>query len=188
MIVFFILAILLLCICINDFLYFRIENEYVIALITLYIIHLSLNVQQISILQHLSFAVLAFITCVILNYFDLMGGGDAKLIFPLALFAGDNIMNFLLYVSLAGLFLAAIYAFLGEKIELATKNVTTKINNINQNSKLRKIFLLSSTQYNLEKQSITNTNTVMMKEIPYGIALSVGNFLAIIDQYCYMVK
>ena len=140
------LSILFLIVCVNDFLFFRIEDSLSISLVVLYTIaYLSGDVNA-SIFQALSIASLCFVVSVILNHFDLLGGGDVKLLFGIGLFIAEDPMLFMICLSGFSLIIAAIYMTCSKAMErhrqrlsqLGTRNIQTLSPEPNQSCNKRK--------------------------------------------------
>ncbi|MBR1734492.1 MAG: prepilin peptidase [Alphaproteobacteria bacterium] len=186
MVVWFLFGIILLLIAINDFLFFRIEDEPVFALFGLYVIAcLFRELGNEDWIFTVSVAVIIFVITLILNRFDMIGGGDVKLLFPLILFSESKLYVFLMAVSVAGIVLALVYVLFSKRIFELRKKIIQKLMIIRK--KRKKIFLLNIVLLSLSR--ITNRAAVLnynvtniwQQEIPYGIALSYGGFCVILE-------
>jgi Flp pilus assembly protein protease CpaA len=86
---------------VNDFLFFRIENESVQCILLLYIISCVFGISGGNFIFSLTIAICVFAITWGLNQHDMIGGGDVKLLFPLILFAENNLCSFLIGVSIS---------------------------------------------------------------------------------------
>jgi Flp pilus assembly protein protease CpaA len=187
-IIFGLFGLILVLVCINDFLFFRIENELIIALLLLYVISCLCGTSGENIAVGATTAIIVFLITLGLNRCNLIGGGDVKLLFPLLLFSENSLSSFFLAISIAGLALCVVYIFYGRKIFLFRKRFVTNLlqqkkRNHNKNGDyILNIALLSLRRITINsvalKQGITN---VLKQEIPYGIALSFGGFYMIFE-------
>ena len=103
MVVWLVFGTILLIISINDFLFFRIENEYVIFLLCLYLISYISGISGSNFLNALKVFALVFAVTCFFNRYNMIGGGDIKLLFPMLLFAEDNVQAFLIGISIGGI-------------------------------------------------------------------------------------
>lgn len=190
MIVWSIFLILMLIIGINDFLFFRIEDENVLALIFLYAISCFLGISGNNLLMSLSVASGVFVLAFIMNQFNLIGGGDVKFLFPLVLFSENNLAELLLSVSISGLILALIYLFAREKVDKLRKIIIEKIPR--NKMRLLNITLLSLNRIEMsrlvddknasaKKRRVLSFKSLMKQEIPYGVALSCGGIYVVFE-------
>lgn len=178
-------CIILIIISVNDFLFFRIENEYVLSLIALYGIAYLLKISGHNFAESAIIATVTFAISVILNHFNLIGGGDVKLLFPLILFADYNIITFVIGMSISGLILSVIYFFIGRNILFLRKKIMSNIDALYKNcnnSVLLNIALLSFHRIDPEEVELSQrVFNSMRQEIPYGIALSCGGLCVMIE-------
>ncbi|MDR1334091.1 MAG: hypothetical protein LBJ71_02640, partial [Holosporaceae bacterium] len=72
-------GIILLIISIGDFLFFRIEDEYIIALVVLYAISYVSGVLGGNFTYGLMIATITFFVTLVMNHLGLIGGGDVKM-------------------------------------------------------------------------------------------------------------
>ena len=183
MILWCLFAVLLLLISINDFLFFRIEDEYIITLFLFYIIFCFLGVLGQHFLESCGIAILLFATTVLMNRYGAMGGGDVKLIVPLILLAENNLMTFFTGTCISSLILSICYLLFYSRIFLVRKTIITYLflKFKNKNSFLN-ILLLSFNRINkkivAKKAFIDNA---WKQEIPFGIALSGGGLYVIFE-------
>ena len=191
MIIWGIFSVLLLIISLNDFLFFRIEDENILCLIALYIVSCLFGITGNNILMDLFSASIAFSVAFVMNQLNWIGGGDVKLLFPLVLFAGGNLSCFILGISVAGLILAIIYLIIPHKINLLRKYIIQKLQKSTKNknkSRMLSIVLLSLSR--MKKSEFVNgritarslsVKSLMKQEIPYGIALSCGGLCVMLE-------
>jgi Flp pilus assembly protein protease CpaA len=171
----------------GDFLFFRIENEYVLSLMILYAISCVCGISGGNFFFALQVAGATFIVTFILNRFDLIGGGDVKLLFPMILLSENNMSDFWLGTSVSGLALALIYLFWGPRILSVRKKITkhlalfskkrNKFNFLN-------IALLSLSRIDKRAVGLNPRGfNAMKQEIPYGIAISCGGFYVVFESF-----
>ncbi len=173
----------MLIIAFNDFMFFRIENEYVLFLLLLYSVSYCFGVSGQNLSQAVQMAGISFVICFVLNQFDLIGGGDVKLLVPLILFAENDIFNFILGTSIGGLVVAIIYMFFDKRVISVRKKLFSKfLEWKRENFKFLRFVLLSL--YKIKASSVRferNDAGVLKQEMPYGLALSCGGFFVIFD-------
>ena len=185
-----IFGIVLLIISINDFLFFRIEDEPVLFLLALYAISCILGVSGSNFLFGLFVACGIFVLTWILNRYDLIGGGDVKLLFPLLLFSENNFSAFIMGVSISGIILSLIYVIFGRHIFFLRRRIITYLYIFCRRKKkisplcdsLLSIVLLSFSRITKKAVSLKQCTVSKLKqEIPYGVALSCGGFYVIVE-------
>lgn len=178
-------GILLIIVSLNDFLFYRIEDEVVLSLIGLYILSCILGVSGGNFLSGLYMAITGFIVTLIMNRFNLIGGGDVKLLFPLLLFSEKYFNEFLIGVSLGGVVLALAYIFMGQKICDFRKKTIKKLQQITKKhnkTHILNLVLLSLSRIDNEEVALTyKIKNVWRQEIPYGLALSCGAFYVVFE-------
>lgn len=180
-IILLILSIILLLISIGDFLYFRIENSFIIAILVIYVIGCVTGITGNNILFGFIVSIICFIVGAILNYNNLLGGGDVKLIFALALFSEQYAIDMLFAVSVSGFVLALVYMIFNKKIHRLRYRMIHKIAHLKNNKLLVKILLPSAFKSeNLENEFKESKQDILQQQIPYGIALCVGGFAFIL--------
>lgn len=179
------LGIVLVIVSLNDFLFYRIEDETIWALLGLYALSCVLGVSGHNFLNGLYIAVGSFIITLIMNRFDLIGGGDVKLIFPLLLFAESSFDAFLWGVSVGGVLLSLIYILSGRIVSDFRKKIVKKLLKIRRNHKKNpflNLVLLSLSRIDHGSAVLMyNSKSVWRQEIPYGVALSCGAFCVIFE-------
>ena len=177
--------IILILISLNDFLFFRIENEYVLALLILYILSYICGTSGSNIIESIAVAIGATVVSIILNHYNLLGGGDVKLLFPLILFAENNFFAFVCGTSVGGLILATVYFFAGRKLFFFRRKIIISLNNLYKNR--NKSVLLNFTLLSLNRMKVKDIEldqtlfNSIRQEIPYGIALSCGGFCVVVE-------
>lgn len=180
-----IFGIILVIVSINDFLFFRIENEYVLALMLLYIVGCLSGVLGHNVLYGVVSASIVFAACFVMNQYGLIGGGDVKLFVPLLLFAEDNIASFFLGMSIGGLILGVVYYVAHRKIFFFRRKVVLVLCLLKKNRKKMKLLnfvLLSLSRINRKAVAFSRyRGDAMKQEIPYGIALACGGFSLLLD-------
>lgn len=179
------LGIALLVVSINDFLFFRIENEVVIFLFGLYAVSCISGVSGSNFIFGFSIATVTFAITCILNRLNMMGGGDVKLLFPLLLFMESDVYQFAIGVSIAGILLSIIYVLFVKKVFFFRRRIVTWLC-IFQKEKnafgFLRIILPSLCKISRKIVSLNKCPTnALRQEIPYGIALSGGVFYVIAE-------
>lgn len=178
-------GIILLIISVSDFLFFRIENEYIIALIVLYVISCISNISGSNFSGGLMVATMIFAITLFLNYFNLIGGGDVKLLVPVILFAENNLSIFLIGLSAGGLFLAIIYFFFSRQIFFVRRKIISSLYIFSRKrgkSHLLSFVLPSLSRIDKRVVSLRKyTFNTMKQEIPYGVAIAFGGFCVIFE-------
>jgi Flp pilus assembly protein protease CpaA len=184
--VWLVFGVVLLIISANDFLFFRIENEYTLFLLSLYLLSCALGISGNNFWNALEVFIAIFAITLIFNRYNLIGGGDVKLLCPLLLFSENNAQEFLLGVSIGGLVLSCFYLALGQRIFFWRRTIVISLYISNKNrhkSFFLNIVLLSLSRIDKRmvalKRCITGT---MKQEIPYGVALSCGGFYVMIER------
>lgn len=185
MIIAVLFGVLLLIISINDFLFFRIENEYVLALMILYIISCLCGESGQNMLSGLSTASVVFIICFFLNQRGLIGGGDVKLLVPLLLFAENNAVSFLYGTSIGGFFLGLAYVIAFRKIFFLRRKIVLSLCFFKKNhrkSRLLSFVLLSLDRISRKAVAFSRyKGNALKQEIPYGVALACGGVSLLLD-------
>ena len=185
MVIWILFGLILLIIAINDFLFFRIEDEPVISLCVLYAISCIFGVSGHNFFEGFSIALAIFAITLVLNHYDMIGGGDVKFLFPLILFAEDNLDIFLIGVSVAGIVLAVIYMLFGRYIFAFRRKIVLKLLTVRKSKKKNaflNIALLSLSRITNRTAALTyRVTSVWRQEIPYGVALSYGGFCVILE-------
>lgn len=180
-------SILFLIVCINDFLFFRIEDSLSVSLVVLYAItYISGDINS-SILQALSIASLCFAISVVLNHFDLLGGGDVKLLFGIGLFISDSPISFMICLSVFSLIIAAIYITCSTNIELIRQRLSKTVFHLKdtyKNQMVKYLYMaIFPSAYKVteeELSEIKQSDSVIKQEIPYGVILSLSTISSII--------
>ena len=107
-----------------DVLKFRIPNVIVVALPLLFLLAALFKAGDVAWLSHLGAGAIVLVCAALLFHFNLLGGGDAKLLASLSIWAGlDSLMSFLIAVSLLGGILALVL--------LAVRPLCARIGNVN---------------------------------------------------------
>jgi Flp pilus assembly protein protease CpaA len=151
----------------------------------LYVISYAIGVSGSRFVFGLSISVIVFAITLILNRYSLIGGGDVKLLFPLLLFAENNMYAFMIAVSVSGIVLSCIYIIFGKYIFFLRKKIITYLIKLNKTKKkfpLLNITLLSLGR--ISKRAVLikqRTISTLKQEIPYGVALSCGGFYVIME-------
>ena len=183
MIIAILFGIILAIISVNDFLFFRIEKEYVLSLMILYIISCLFGFSGQHILYGLTVATVVFAICFVLNQYGMIGGGDVKLLVPLLLFAEDNAIDFFVGMSIGGFFLGLTYFIAFRKIFFLRRKIVLTLYVLKKRHKnfmLLNFVLLSLNRISRKSVAFRRYNSNALKqEIPYGIALACGGFFLI---------
>ena len=181
------LSILFLIVCINDFLFFRIEDSLSVSLVVLYTIAYISGDVSASIFQALSIASLCFVVSVILNHFDLLGGGDVKLLFGIGLFIAEDPMSFMICLSGFSLIIAAIYMTCSKAMELHRQRLSQLVLHLKDKyeDKLLRYLCMAifPSAYKVtseELSEIKQSDSLIKQEIPYGIILSLSTISSIL--------
>ncbi|MDR0580742.1 MAG: prepilin peptidase [Holosporaceae bacterium] len=178
-------GILLLIISVGDFLFFRIENEYVLALMVLYIISCISGISGNNFCNGLTTAIVIFAVTFGLNRFNLIGGGDVKLLFPLILFSESNLSTFLIGISIGSVVLAIAYLLFSRQIFFMRRKIVGSlyIFSKKQNKpRLLNFALLSLSRIDKRIVALRKyTFNAVKREIPYGVAISFGGFCVIYE-------
>ena len=173
----------LIVIALNDFIFFRIENEYVLFLFFLYAVSCIFGVSGQNFAEAFGIACITFAICFVLNQFNLIGGGDVKLLMPLMLFAENNIIEFIWGTAIGGLVLALVYIFCGKKLALLRKRLFIIFSMIKK-KKFRFLRFVLLSLYKIKTRSVkfeVGDTGILKQEVPYGVALSCGGFFVIFD-------
>lgn len=185
MVVWGLLAVILLLISVNDFLFFRIEDEYNAAMCVLYITACIFGISGKNFLIGFATAVVVFFITLAMNHRDMIGGGDVKMLFPMILFAENNLYTFALNVSVAGVFVSLAYILFGKHIYGYRRKIVLSLMKFRKNNKknrLLNIALLSLGRITNRTSALTyRVENVWRQEVPYGIALSYGGFCVILE-------
>lgn len=183
-IIFFILALTLFAIiCVNDFLFFRIEDSVVIGAILYYLLLFVTGRTDCSIYYSLSAASLFFVTSAALNYFNLIGGGDVKLLFAIGLLVPSSLFEFFCALSVMSLGMVFVYSTFNKQIFKSRAFLAIKVFRL-KNSFLKQIFFPSAYKITrkelLEEVSLEKMNSsILRREIPYGVILSISSIVSI---------
>lgn len=101
--------VLLLGAAVSDLVRFRIPNAIVVALPILFIAAALLAPGKVAWLSHFGAGLLVLVVCAFMFHFNLMGGGDAKLLAALAVWTGfATLLEFIIVVSVLGGILALV--------------------------------------------------------------------------------
>jgi Flp pilus assembly protein protease CpaA len=180
-------GVILLIICVGDFLFFRIENEYVLALMVLYLISCVGGISGGNFSHGLAMAIITFLITLLLNYFHLIGGGDVKLLFPVILFSENDLSAFLWGLSIGGAFLAFVYLFFSRQIFFIRRNLIRFLYILNKKqnkSRLLSFALLSLSRIDKKIVALRKYRfSAMRQEVPYGIAIACGGFCVIVENF-----
>lgn len=181
--IWFCFAVVLIVIALNDFMFFRIENEYVLFLFLLYAVSYCFGVSGQNFVEAVWIACIIFAICFVLNQFNFIGGGDVKLLVPLILFAENNIFEFIWGTAVGGLILALAYIFCRKKVSDLRRKMFI-IFSIWKKKKFRFLRFVLLSSYKIKASSVkfeVNNTDVLRQEVPYGVALSCGGFFVIFD-------
>jgi Flp pilus assembly protein protease CpaA len=128
-----------------------------------------------------------FFITLILNRFDLIGGGDVKLLFPVIMLSENNLSSFLIGISVGGMVLASVYLLFGRQIFFIRRKLVCLLYILRKKqnkSKLLNFALLSLSRIDKRIVALRKcTSNVMRQEIPYGIAISCGGFYVIFENF-----
>lgn len=174
---------LLLIVGVNDFLFFRIENEYVVALLFLYIVACIFGLAGSNFFEACLITTAIFCISFVLNQFNLIGGGDVKLLVPLILFTENNWLGFVFATAISGSIVSLLYVIFQKQIFNLRKSINEELFKIKKkkfrilNITLLSLYRISKKSISAEKQDID----VWHQEIPYGVALSFGGIFVVLD-------
>jgi Flp pilus assembly protein protease CpaA len=176
---------ILLIVSVCDFLFFRIENEYSLALLILYAISFVCGTSGSNFVEGLTIAAATFVVTAILNRFNLIGGGDVKLLFPAILLCENSLSTFWFGLSVGGIALAVVYLIFGQGIFSARQKLIRRLFELSEKPDgypSLNVILLSLGRVNKRiVESKKPTLSSMRREIPYGIAIACGGFCAIFE-------
>ncbi|MDR1236527.1 MAG: hypothetical protein LBJ96_06005 [Holosporaceae bacterium] len=185
MLVWVLFGIILLIISIGDFLFFRIEDEYLLALIVLYIVSCISGVSGGNFCNGLMTATITFVVTLVMNHCGLIGGGDVKMLFPVILLAENNLLTFLIGISVGGAVLSIIYIIFGRQIFFLRRKVVSYLCFFKKKKNkftFLKVILLSLNRIDKRIVALRHyTFSAVRQEIPYGIAISCGGFYVILE-------
>ena len=183
MFIWFCFAVVLIVIALNDFMFFRIENEYVLFLLLLYVVSYIFGVSGQNFAEAFGITCITFAICFILNQFNLIGGGDVKLLVPLMLFAENSMFEFIWGTAIGGLVLALIYIFCGKQLAMFRKRLFI-IFSAMKKKKIRFLRIALLSLYKIKAKSVkleVGSTDILKQEVPYSVALSCGGFFVIFD-------
>ncbi len=116
--------VLILSAAVYDILKFRIPNLIVVVLPLLFLLAAFFKAGDVAWLSHLGAGAIVLVCAALLFHFNLLGGGDAKLLASLSIWAGfDSLLPFLIAVSLMGGVLALVL--------MAVRPLFAKFDNVN---------------------------------------------------------
>lgn len=181
--IFAVAVILFMVICVNDFLFFRIENSVVVGVIVYYCLLLISGKMECSILYSISIASFLFVVSLILNHFDLLGGGDVKLLFGIGLLIPSRLFEFFCALSIMSMLMIFMYSFCNKKIGKIRAYYAIKVFRL-KNQFIKKICfpsVMEITRGELMKdlKFLKHNNSILKQEIPYGVILSIGSITSI---------
>lgn len=163
--------------------FFRIENEYVLFLFLLYAMSYCFGVSGQNFAEAFKIACITFSICFVLNQFNLIGGGDVKLLVPLILFSENSIFEFIWGTAIGGLIVALVYMFCGKMVSNVRRRLFI-IFSILKKKKIRFLRFILLSFYRIKARSVkfeVEEADVLKQEVPYGVALSCGGFFVIFD-------
>lgn len=176
-------SLILLIISINDFLFFRIEDEYVLMLLFLCVLLFGFSSVEINFVQGLQAAFAAFIIGFLLNRYNLLGGGDVKLLFPVLILSGSEWLSFFFWTSIWGFVLACSYALFNRQIFFLRRRLILFLHSLRRKHKAPRILnfiLLSFARVGKKSTALRRyRNDILKLEIPYGLAITGGGFAVI---------
>jgi Flp pilus assembly protein protease CpaA len=185
--VWIIFGLILVIISVSDFLFFRIENEYVMALMILYAISYLSGVSGNNFYDSLLIAFGTFFVTLILNHLNLIGGGDVKLLFPVIMLSENNLSSFWMGISVGGMILAVIYLIFSRQIFFIRRKLVRSLYILRKKQnkfRLLNFVLLSLSRIDRRIVALRKcTSNVIRQEIPYGIAISCGGFYVIFENF-----
>lgn len=184
MVIEFLFVLMLLIVSINDFLFFRIEDEIVITLLILYGVSCLIGESGGNFANGIIVALVIGVITIILNRFNMIGGGDVKLLFPLILFAENHLSDFALGTAFSGFLLSIIYISFGKKIFFFRRKILHKIDGYHKGGNKcasLKYILLSYSKINKKiVDAKCYADDALKQEIPFGVALSFGSLYTVI--------
>jgi Flp pilus assembly protein protease CpaA len=165
--------------------FFRIENEYVLALMILYILSFVSGVLGDNFGSGFSTAATTFALTLVLNRFNLIGGGDIKLLFPVILFSENYLHVFWMGMSIGGIVLAVFYLLFNHQIFFIRRSMVHSLYSLSRSRNKSRLlnFALPSLR-RIDKRVVAlrkYTASTARREIPYGIAISCGGFCVIFE-------
>lgn len=170
------LVVFLILIAINDILFYRIEDEFIVALLCTFILF-TCFIDRSTGVWSLLYAVIFFFVGAICNSLGMIGGGDVKMMSTLLLF-DPNITDLVFVMSVAGLVVGAIYYFAGRYISKIRHALLLSVFSKKECSILYKMLFPSLLYLNRDDVVADDPRGLKMK-IPYGVVISVGNLLVL---------
>lgn len=188
MIIWLMFVTVLLLISLNDFLFFRIEDEYTLFLLGLYVVSCTLGISGHDFWNAVGIFIIIFVAALPLNHRNLIGGGDVKLLLPLLLFTEGDVLAFLLWTSVGGAILSLFYLLFRRQIFFIRRRMVVRLHATGRNrnkSSLLNIVLLSLGRVSRKVVALKYCPThATRQEVPYGIALSFGGVYVAIERFC----
>lgn len=174
-----IFCILNVAIAIYDFSFFRIPNVLLILLLGLYIIYAPFYVDPDQIVTSLFIFSVVLIISFALFALKAIGGGDAKYLSVVSLWAGTHeILPLLIIISLVGGGLALIYLLFRDYVGRFSDYVWSHIQTGEARwSSLRYMWLGSGLGAELGKRE-----NIDSRMVPYGVAIAAGAIITMVNK------
>lgn len=182
MIIWCLLSLILLAVCLNDFLLFRIQNEHIVWMCGLYVVSCIFGVSGHNIVLAMCFAISSCTAAFFMNKKKLIGGGDVKLLFPLIIFAENDLYLFWTGVCIGSFVIAMLYiGFSNDIVQIRTK-MFKKISQFAIKTPILNTILLNFNKIKKVDSSFAKVVDPFKQDVPYAIPLSTGMFFVIFER------
>lgn len=160
-----------------DFSFFRIPNALLASLLVLYAVTAPFIMSFDTIISSSVVCLITLTVCFVLFVTKMIGGGDAKYLTVISLWAGvSGVLPLLLFVTLIGGLLAIVYLVFRDHVQRLSDWVWLKIQKVEEtNTAMQYVWAGSGT--GSEKGKRENIST---KLIPYGIAIALAAIIMMI--------
>lgn len=156
-----------------DFLFYRVPNQIVLAIICLFFLMVISGYFPSSLMLTFLISAIILIVCYVFYVFGWCGAGDAKFIFAASLWAGSQYgAVFLLSVAFMGGVLALFYVPFAAYIDKTRQFLISFLSR-----SLNRFPLFN--RYAQEPFIYTNAKVLKEIKVPYGIAVAMGSFVVI---------
>jgi Flp pilus assembly protein protease CpaA len=130
-------------------------------------------------------AAITFVVTLVMNHCGLIGGGDVKMLFPVILLSENNLLTFLIGISVGGAVLSIIYIVFGRQIFFLRRKIVSYLCFFKKKkNKLTFLNVILLSLNRIDRRTVAlrrYTFNAVKQEIPYGIAISCGGFYVILE-------
>jgi Flp pilus assembly protein protease CpaA len=137
----------------------------------------------------LGIATTVFLVAFVLNQFNLIGGGDVKLLFPILLFAESNLNEFVMGTSVAGILLSLGYLLFPRRILLTREKIIGWLKFFfGKKRKCLALKIILPSFARVRKSVVPPQKCVegaLGQRIPYGVAISIGGLCVIAESLLF---